>query len=321
MKEKTMKEKIMQVYGKAGVLIILLLMVIILTVLRPDTFFTYRNLINIVRQVSFYAMVGMGAMVVLVGGDFDLSAGSLIGLVSILTTMPLAANANLPLIVPFLIAVAAGIVVGVINGVLVAYCGMPAFIATLGMQILLRGLALYISNGRPINNLPSGFTFLGGGSFGIVPVPIIILIILALITWYMMKYTRIGRHIYAIGGNAQAAVVSGVNAKALKVFTFIFAGITAAIAGMVLTARVASGNASSGEGYELQAIAGCVIGGVSLNGGVGSVYGVICGVLVIGVLNNGMDLMNVSGYMQQIAQGIIIIAAVLLDVVRAKTAK
>ena len=144
---------------------------------------------------------------------------------------------------------------------------------------------------------------------------------MALITWYMMKYTRIGRHIYAIGGNSQAAIVSGVNAKALKVFTFIFAGITAAIAGMVLTARVASGNASSGEGYELQAIAGCVIGGVSLNGGVGSVYGVICGVLVIGVLNNGMDLMNVSGYMQQIAQGIIIIAAVLLDVVRAKTAK
>ncbi len=321
MKEKTLKQKIMQVYGKAGVLIILLLMVIILAVLRPDTFFTYRNLINIVRQVSFYAMVGLGAMVVLVGGDFDLSAGSLIGIVSILTTMPLAANANLPLIVPFLVAIAAGVVVGIINGVLVAYCGMPAFIATLGMQILLRGLALYISNGRPINNLPSNFTFLGGGSLGIIPVPIIILIIMALITWYMMKYTRIGRHIYAIGGNSQAAIVSGVNAKALKVFTFIFAGITAAIAGMVLTARVASGNASSGEGYELQAIAGCVIGGVSLNGGVGSVYGVICGVLVIGVLNNGMDLMNVSGYMQQIAQGIIIIAAVLLDVVRAKTAK
>lgn len=311
----------MQIYGKAGVLIILLLMVVILAILRPGTFFSYRNLINIVRQVSFYAMVGMGAMVVLVGGDFDLSAGSVIGITSILATMPISGNPDMPIIVSFMIAVGVGLVVGLINGVLVAYCGMPAFIATLGMQTLLRGLALYIANGRPISGLPEKFNFLGGGSIGIIPVPVIILIILSFITWYLMKYTRLGRHIYAIGGNPQAATVSGVNAKAIKVFTFIFAGITAAIAGLILTARIASGNASSGEGYELQAIAGCVIGGVSLNGGVGSVYGVICGVLVIGVLNNGMDLMNVSGYMQKVAQGIIIIVAVLLDVIRAKSAK
>lgn len=266
-------------------------------------------------------MVGMGAMVVLVGGDFDFSAGSVIGITSILATMPISGNPDMPIIVSFLIAVGVGLVVGLINGVLVAYCGMPAFIATLGMQTLLRGLALYIANGRPISGLPEKFNFLGGGSIGIIPVPVIILIILSFITWYLMKYTRLGRHIYAIGGNSQAATVSGVNAKAIKVFTFIFAGITAAIAGLILTARIASGNASSGEGYELQAIAGCVIGGVSLNGGVGSVYGVICGVLVIGVLNNGMDLMNVSGYMQKVAQGIIIIVAVLLDVIRAKSAK
>lgn len=321
MKDKSLKNKVMQIYGKAGVLIILLLMVVILAILRPGTFFSYRNLINIVRQVSFYAMVGMGAMVVLVGGDFDLSAGSVIGITSILATMPISGNPDMPIIVSFLIAVGVGLVVGLINGVLVAYCGMPAFIATLGMQTLLRGLALYIANGRPISGLPEKFNFLGGGSIGIIPVPVIILIILSFITWYLMKYTRLGRHIYAIGGNPQAATVSGVNAKAIKVFTFIFAGITAAIAGLILTARIASGNASSGEGYELQAIAGCVIGGVSLNGGVGSVYGVICGVLVIGVLNNGMDLMNVSGYMQKVAQGIIIIVAVLLDVIRAKSAK
>lgn len=321
MKDKSLKNKVMQIYGKAGVLIILLLMVVILAILRPGTFFSYRNLINIVRQVSFYAMVGMGAMVVLVGGDFDLSAGSVIGITSILATMPISGNPDMPIIVSFLIAVGVGLVVGLINGVLVAYCRMPAFIATLGMQTLLRGLALYIANGRSISGLPEKFNFLGGGSIGIIPVPVIILIILSFITWYLMKYTRLGRHIYAIGGNSQAATVSGVNAKAIKVFTFIFAGITAAIAGLILTARIASGNASSGEGYELQAIAGCVIGGVSLNGGVGSVYGVICGVLVIGVLNNAMDLMNVSGYMQKVAQGIIIIVAVLLDVIRAKSAK
>ena len=137
----------------------------------------------------------------------------------------------------------------------------------------------------------------------------------------MLKYTRLGKHIYAIGGNAQAAVVSGVNVKAVKLFTYVYAGIMAAIAGMLLTARVASGQPGLGESFEMKAISGCVIGGVSLSGGIGSVYSLICGILVIGVLNNGMDLMNISGYMQQIAEGLILILAVLLDVFRSRTSK
>ena len=222
---------------------------------------------------------------------------------------------------PLLIAVAVGLAVGFVNGFLIAYCSLPAFIATLGTQTLLRGLALYIANGKPISGLSEKFTNVGGGSIGIVPIPVIILIILGLVTWYIMKYTRLGRHIYAIGGNAQAAVVSGVNAKRVKLFTYLYAGVMAAIAGVILTARVASGNAALGETYEMKAITGCVIGGVSLNGGIGSIYGMICGILVVGVLTNGMDLMNVSGYMQKVAEGIIMIIAVLLDVVRAKSAK
>lgn len=320
MKDKTVKQKIMYVYDKAGVLIILLLMMLILS-LMTDTFFTYRNLMNTVRQVTFWAMIGLGAMVCLVGGDFDLSPGSIVALTSILSAMTIKQELGGSIIIPFLVAVAVGLAVGIVNGVLIAYTGIPAFIATLGTQILLRGLALYIANGRPVSNLDPKFNNLGGGSIGMIPIPVVFLIIMSLITWYIMKYTRIGRHIYAIGGNAQAAMVSGVDVKKLKVLTYIYSGVTAAIAGMVLTARVASGNAGSGEGFELKAIAGCVIGGVSLDGGIGSVYGVLCGIMVIGVLNNGMDLMNVSGYMQQIAQGIIIIGAVMLDVFRAKTAK
>jgi len=317
-KNKTLKEKLLNIYGKAGVLLILLLMIILLTIMT-DTFMTYRNLINIVRQVTFYAIVGYGAMVTLIGGDFDLSPGSVIGLTSILSTMTITGT-DRGIGIPLLVAVAVGLAVGFVNGFLIAYCSMPAFIATLGTQTLVRGLALYIANGKPISNLSDKFTNIGGGTIGFLPIPVIILVVLGVITWYMMKYTRLGRHIYAIGGNAQAAIVSGVSAKRVKLFTYIFAGVMAAISGVILTARVASGNAALGETYEMKAITGCVIGGVSLNGGVGSIYGMICGILVVGVLTNGMDLMNVSGYMQKVAEGIIMIIAVLLDVVRAKSA-
>ncbi|MGI6007031.1 MAG: ABC transporter permease [Ruminococcus sp.] len=320
MKEKTMKEKVLAVYNKAGVFIILLLMIIILSIMT-DTFLTPNNLINIVRQVTFWAIIGLGALLTLIGGDFDLSPGSVVGLVSVLSAMTIQADLNNSLVFPILVTLGVGLAVGLVNGILIAYLNMPAFIATLGTQLLVRGLALYISNGRPVSNLDDAFTFLGGGSIGIIPVPVIILIVLALITWYLLKYTRLGRHIYAIGGNAQAAVVSGVNARAVKLFTFVFAGVMAAISGMILTARVASGQPSLGEQFEMKAISGCVIGGVSLKGGIGSVYSLICGILVIGVLNNGMDLMNVSGYMQQIAEGVILILAVLLDVFRSRTAK
>lgn len=320
MKDRTIKNKVLYIYEKAGVLIILLIMCLFLAIMT-DSFLTYRNLINVVRQVSFWMMIAMGALVVLVGGDFDMSAGSVVGLTSILCAMVIRESQGNSLIVPLVVAIVVGVAVGLINGLLVAYMRIPAFITTLGMQILVRGLALYIANGRPISNLAKKFTNLGGGSVGIIPVPVIILFFIGLFTWYMMRYTRLGRHIYALGGNAQAAIVSGVDVKKLKAFTFVYAGITAAIAGMILTARMTSGNAGYGDGFELKAIEGCVIGGVSLKGGVGSVYGVVCGILIIGVLNNGMDLLNVSGYMQQIAQGAIIILAVLLDVLRAKTAK
>lgn len=320
MKDRSMKEKIMYIYNKAGVFIILLLMMIILTILT-NTFLTGNNLINIVRQVTFWAIIGLGALVTLIGGDFDLSPGSVVGLVSVLSAMTIQTSVGNSLAMPILTTLAIGAAVGFVNGGLIAYLRMPAFIATLGTQLLLRGLALYISNGRPVSNLDSKFTYLGGGSIGVIPVPVIILVILSAFTWYLLKYTRLGRHIYAIGGNAQAAVVSGVNVKAVKLFTYVYAGIMAAIAGMLLTARVASGQPGLGESFEMKAISGCVIGGVSLSGGIGSVYSLICGILVIGVLNNGMDLMNISGYMQQIAEGLILILAVLLDVFRSRASK
>lgn len=189
----------------------------------------------------------------------------------------------------------------------------------MGSQIICRGLALLIADGRPINGLSDSFVWLGAGSIGLLPIPVIFIIISAIITWYLMKYTKTGRHIYAVGGNAQAALVSGIKTKRIKLFVFMFEGVLCAIAGMVLTARVSSGQPSLGEGFEMDAIAGAVIGGVSLSGGVGTIYGVVCGALVIGVLNNGMDLLNINGYWQQIAQGALIVLAVTLDILRQKT--
>lgn len=156
---------------------------------------------------------------------------------SVLSAMTIQTSVGNPLSMPILTTLAIGAAVGFVNGGLIAYLKMPAFIATLGTQLLLRGLALYISNGRPVSNLDSKFTYLGGGSIGVVPVPVIILVLLSALTWYLLKYTRLGRHIYAIGGNPQAAVVSGVNVKAVKLFTYVYAGIMAAVAGMLLTAR------------------------------------------------------------------------------------
>lgn len=319
MKNKSLRTKIMDIYGKAGVLIILLIMIIALSI-GTDTFLTYRNLINVVRQIAFYAMIGLGAMCVIITTGIDLSAGSVVGVTSIFVAM-IAQNQESSIFVIFLTAILIGVIFGSINGGLIAFGGIPPFIATLGTQTVGRGLALLIANGRPISGLSDSFTFLGLGSIGPIPMPIIFLIILSALTWYILKYTKTGRHIYALGGNEQAALVSGINTKLVKLFVYIYAAILAAVSGLVLTARVASGQPSLGDGYELQAIAGAVIGGISLSGGAGTVYGVICGTLVMGVLNNGMDLLNINGYWQQIAQGAIIILAVFMDVLRQKTAK
>ncbi len=316
-KNKSIKNTLLTIYAKAGVLIILLIMCLFL-VLMTDTFLTSRNLINVVRQIVFYNMIGLGVMCIIITGGIDLSSGSVVGLTSILVGK-FAQNHDLPIITFFLIAIAVGLVFGLLNGVMVSFAKIPPFIATLGTQIIGRGLALLISNGRPFSGLSDKFVFMGAGSIGPIPLPIIFLIVTAAITWYILRYLKLGRHIFAIGGNEQAAIVSGVKTRLVKLFVYVYAAVLAALSGMVLTARVASGQPSLGVGFESQAIAGAVIGGVSLSGGSGTVYGVIIGTLVIGVLNNGMDLLNVNGYWQQIAQGVIIIIAVLLDILRRRT--
>lgn len=311
---RSFKQILSAIYNKIGILMILIIMCVVLTIIT-DNFLTAKNIINVFRQISFYCMIGIGSMMVIVIQGIDMSPGSVIGVTGVVVAMAGTEGVG-NVFIWFLLAIVVGVIFGIANGFLVAFCGMPAFIVTLGTQIVGRGIALLITDGHPIIGLNKDLLFLGGGTLGMIPMPVIIMLILCVITWYILRYTRFGRHIFAIGGNEQAASTSGINVKLTKMLVYVYAAILAAIAGLSLTGRVASGQPAMGEGYELFSIAGAVIGGAALSGGVGSVPGVLGGSLVIGVLNNGMDLLGVSSYWQKVAQGTIIIVAVLFDTLR-----
>lgn len=218
-----------------------------------------------------------------------------------------------PLIIPILVALGIGALVGLINGIGIAYGHVPAFIMTLGTNTILRGVIMLYNNGKPVLNLSEQYQAIGSGYLGKIPIPVIILIAVLLLGWFILNKTRFGRHVLAVGGNEQAARVSGINTKLVKITVYIMSGIFSAIAGMIISARVNAGSPTLGTGYENDAIAAAVIGGTSMMGGQGSMIGTIGGILIIGVMNNGLDLLNVSSYYQQVAKGIIIIAAVLFD--------
>jgi inositol transport system permease protein len=227
------------------------------------------------------------------------------------------------LIVPILAALLVGAACGWVNGALIAGFRIPPFIATLGMMTIARGFALIYSN-RPVSGLTDSFNYIGQGEiFKVmpvagqpdmgIPIPILILLAVAIAAHIMLNNTRFGRHIYAIGGNEQAARISGLNVGRIKIGVYTIAGLLAGLSGLVLTSRIGSGQAGLGVGYELDAIAAAVIGGVSLSGGIGTIWGTMVGALIIGVLNNGLDLLNVSAYWQTIVKGSIIVAAVIID--------
>jgi inositol transport system permease protein len=254
----------------------------------------------------------VGVTYVLLTGGVDLSLGSLVALTGVVAAA-LAHPGQYPLIVPVLAGVAAGALCGVFNGLLVTKGRVAPFIVTLGTMTVARGLALVVSGGRPVSNLSGPFTWIGGGDLAGIPVPVIILAAITGISYVFLKNIRLGRYIYAVGGNEHAARASGIDVDAVKLFAYTLCGALAGLAGVVLAARITTGQPNAGVGYELDAIAAVVIGGTSLSGGVGGVGGTILGALLMGVINNGLDLLNVSSYYQQIVKGIIIVGAVWLD--------
>jgi inositol transport system permease protein len=310
------------IFSKYGIFLIFAAMVVGASILSP-AFLSSTNLINIVRQMSIVGLIALGVTGVIVSAGIDLSSGSVVGLTAVVAaslaqspdnTAAFYPGLHLPLIVAVLAACAVGALVGLINGSLVAKTRIPPFIATLGTYTAIRGVALLYTGGRPISDLTDAYDFIGQGDLFGVPVPIVILVVMAVVTHILYAHTKFGKYIYAIGGNEQAARVSGIDASKYKMLIYVYASFLAGLAGLVVSARIGSGQPGLGVGYELDAIAAAVIGGTSLSaGGIGTVAGTIIGALIIGVLNNILDLMNVSAYFQQIIKGCIIVGAVILD--------
>ena len=297
-------------------------MLIVASFLSP-AFLSKTNLINVVRQMSVVGLISLGVTGVIVSAGIDLSSGSVVGLSAVvaaslaqLPDYPAAfyKGLQLPVFVAVLAACGVGALVGLLNGSLVAKTRIPPFIATLGTLTTIRGLAYLYTSGRPISDLTDDYNFIGQGDYFGIPVPILILVIMAIVTHVLYSQTKFGKYIYAIGGNEQAARVSGINVAKYKMLMYVYAGLLSGLAGLVVSARIGSGQSGQGVGYELDAIAAAVIGGASLSaGGIGTVAGTVVGALIIGVLNNILDLTGVSAYWQQIIKGCIIVGAVIID--------
>jgi inositol transport system permease protein len=312
-----------QLLQKYAIYFIFVGILIIATFLSP-AFLTKINLINVVRQMSIIGIISLGATGVIVSFGIDLSPGSVVGLTAVVAASFAQKLGDPRVLYPFLAghplyfsilaACIVGLLAGMVNGLLVAKSRIPPFIATLGMMTVARGAAMLYTTGYPLSELSNSYNFIGQGDIGGVPVPIIILVVLAVFTHFLYARTRFGKYIYAIGGNEQAARVSGINVAKYKILIYMYASFLAAIAGIVVSSRIGSGQPGLGVGYELDGIAAAVIGGTSLSaGGIGTIPGTIVGALIIGVLNNILDLTNVSAYWQQIIKGGIIVGAVVLD--------
>ncbi|MBV4482021.1 ABC transporter permease [Pseudomonas khavaziana] len=288
-----------------------LVVVTLVMILASDTFLTASNLSNIARQVSINAIIAVGMTCVILTGGIDLSVGPVMALSGTLTAGLMVAG------VPPGLAIGAGLLVGVAfgigNGLFVAYLHMPPIIVTLATMGIARGFGLMYTDGYPISGLPEWFAFFGRGSVFGMQVPILIMLLTYLAAYVLLQHTRIGRYIYAIGGNEEAVRLSGVRAARFKLLVYGISGFTAAIAGLVLTSRLMSGQPNAGVSFELDAIAAVVLGGASIAGGRGVIVGTLLGAMLLGVLNNGLNMLGVSPYVQSVIKGGIILLAIFIS--------
>jgi ribose/xylose/arabinose/galactoside ABC-type transport system permease subunit len=299
-------------WDRIGLPLFILLMGLFFGSLNPN-FFSWTNFSNVARQSSVLALISIGQTFAIVSGGIDLSVGSLLAIVSVLGSMQLVAFGLVPGIAG---GVAVATIAGLINGLLVSRTSIPPFIVTLGMLSLCRGLAFTVSGGMPVVDLPEGIGVIGAGNIGPLPVPGLIALAAFAAGHWILTYTPFGRYVYAIGGNEGAAVAAGINIRRYKLLAYGLSGLCAGVAGIVITSRTLSGQPTVGETLELYAIASVVIGGTRLGGGDGSLVRTLFGVVVIAVLGNGLNLINVSSYIQLIVIGVIIIVAVQFDLWR-----
>lgn len=297
--------------SRYGLIAVLLVFILLLSFLN-ENFLTLNNLMIVARQVSINGILAIGVTYVLLTGGVDLSLGSLVALSGVVSAF-VARSVDIPVLLAVISGVLVGAVCGFFNGFVVSKGRVAPFIVTLGMMTIARGLALVISGGKPVSGLKESFITISGGSLVGIPNPVLIMAAAALFSFVFLRYTRYGRYIYAIGSSEATAYVCGVNIVGVKLFAYSICGAFAGLAGVVLASRITTGQPNAGIAYELDAIAAAVIGGTSLSGGVGGIGGAVLGAFLMGIINNGLDLLNVSSYYQQIIKGFIIICAVWSD--------
>ena len=301
----------------AGILPVLIAIVVVFSFVAPN-FLTENNLLNIVRQASINIVLATGMTVVILTGGIDLSVGSVLAVSAVtamvVSLMPELGWAAVPL------ALLIGLVLGAINGLLVAYAGLPPFIVTLGSMTTLRGLAYLLAGGTTVINSKIDFAWIGNAYLGPLPWIVVIAFLVLLATWFLLRHTVLGIYIYGVGGNPQAARLTGIKVGQVMLFVYAFSGLLAGLGGVMTTSRLYSANGVLGTGYELDAIAAVILGGTSFVGGIGTVIGTLFGALIIATLNNGLTLMNVSFFWQLVVKGLVIIIAVALDKYRHKGA-
>lgn len=295
-------------------LIALLFLIVVVSFLNPN-FFTVDNILNILRQTSVNAIIAVGMTLVILTAGIDLSVGSVLALSGALAATLI--GMEVPVMVAVPTALLAGAALGAISGVIIAKGKVQAFIATLVTMTLLRGVTMVFTDGRPVStgftDVADSFAWFGTGYALGVPVPIWLMVIVFAAIWYLLNHTRFGRYIYALGGNESATRLSGINVDRVKIGVYAICGMLAALAGIIVTSRLSSAQPTAGMGYELDAIAAVVLGGTSLAGGKGRIMGTLIGALIIGFLNNALNLLDVSSYYQMIAKASVILMAVMVD--------
>ncbi len=297
------------VVGKYGIYLILIALIIICSFISPN-FMTLNNVMNVLRQISVIAIIALAEMILMVDSNICLSAGSqlcMAGLVAIYAYL-----ATESMIVAVIVGILVGGVLGAVNGLIASFLGVSAFITTLATSMIFRGMVNIYTKGQSIAKI-GNFSSLGQGYVGVIPIPVIIMLICVVLMGFVLKRTILGRRLLAIGGNVNAARASGINVKMYCFIAFVFSGALTGLAGVIHLSRLNMGSPTAGQGYEMDAIAGAVIGGTSMEGGSGSAFGVLIGSMMIGVINNIMNLMNITAYAQDIIKGIIIIVAILVD--------
>lgn len=298
----------------AGILIGLVALCVIIS-LRSDRFLTQDNIMNVLRQISSNMYLACAMTMILIAGGIDLSVGSIVAITGV--TAGTLLNLGVPIPVMILICLLMGAVYGTVTGAIITSTTLPPFIVTYSMMQILRGATYVYTGGTTVRVDDRTFINLGTGyAFGFLPLPVIYLLVVFVIVFIVLNKTRLGRHIYAVGGNEKAAKFSGISVRKTRMFVYIFSGIMGALAGLVLCARSYSGNPLAGDGAEMDAIAACVLGGASMAGGYGFVGGTLIGALIIGLLNNGLNLMRIDSYWQIILKGIVILVAVYVDYVK-----